>query len=108
MGFLNGTYYALSKKERRDLVLTQLKKYYGSIVDEYDGYFEVVWRNEPCTYQAYQKHIVPHQNNGHQLYQAAYMDGRLIIAGSETSTQFPGYMEGAVSSALSVTDLIIS
>ena len=54
----------------------------------------------------YQNHVLPHQYNGHAIYQEAYMQGKLWIAGTETSTAFPGYMEGAIRSARAVADQI--
>lgn len=99
MGFLNGSYHSLTKDERMKVVMTQLRKYYGTAIEDYVGYKELVWRNEKFTYVDYQHHVLPHQNNGHSLYQKSYLDGRLYIGGSETSSHFPGYMEGAVCSA---------
>ncbi len=41
----------------------------------------------------------PHQNNGHHLLQQGYMNGKLHFAGTETATEYAGYMEGAIRSA---------
>ncbi|MEM9824053.1 MAG: NAD(P)/FAD-dependent oxidoreductase [Bacteroidota bacterium] len=101
-GFLNGAYYSLSKEERLALLLKQLRKYYGKKVDAYIDYQELVWRHEAYTYTPYQQPVLPHQNNGHQRYQEAYMNGKLFIAGAETANTFPGYMEGAIASAQAV------
>ncbi len=101
-GFLNNSYYSLSKEERLNLILNQLKKYYGSKVDDYLEYEEKVWRLDPLTYSDYRDHVIPHQNNGHRLYQETYLNSKLFIAGAETSTEFPGYMEGAVRSAYNI------
>lgn len=105
-GFLNNSYYALRKEDRRYLVLSQLKRYYGEIVDHYLDYQEVVWRKEQYTYAEYEDFISPHQNNGHTLYRKPYLNGKLYIAGSETAAQFPGYMDGAVGSAYYVYEQI--
>lgn len=98
-GFLNGTYFSLQPQERLDLILLQLRKYYGPQTEQYLDYEEAVWRQDPFTFAPYQGHVLPHQNNGHQLYQNAYLAGKLFIAGAETAAQYPGYMEGAVRSA---------
>lgn len=98
-GFLNGAYYTMTKEERLKLILMQLRKYYGKDIEQYLEYEEAVWRTESFTYSPYAGHILPHQNNGHGLYQSAYLDGQFYIAGAETAAQFPGYMEGAVRSA---------
>jgi len=49
---------------------------------------------------------MPHQNNGHPLFRTPLMNGRLIIAGSETAANFPGYMDGAVQSAYNVLNIL--
>jgi len=107
-GFLNGEYYAISKKERLELILNQLYKYYGDDIKEFTSYEELIWRNEAFTYAPYSDHILPHQNNGHPLYQQSYFNGKLFIAGAETAPEFPGYMEGAVRSAKLISQQILS
>lgn len=98
-GFLNSSYFSLSREERLSMVFKQLKKYYGDIVDTYTSYEEKVWRNNPYTYSDYHSHVLPHQNNGHTLYKQPYLGGKFYIAGAETASEFPGYMEGAVRSS---------
>jgi len=98
-GFLNGSYYSITKEQRLEMVLTQLEKYFGKQVRSYKSYYEKVWKLDRHTSRPYENHILPHQNNGHQLFRQAYLGNRLFVAGSETSTEFPGYMEGAVRSA---------
>lgn len=105
-GFLNGNYHSVSKEDRLNIILKQLRKYYGNVVDEYTDYQELVWCTEPYTFTKYSSHILPHQNNGHPLYRQAYLNDRLYIAGSETSAHFSGYMEGAVCSAYHVFNQI--
>lgn len=107
-GFMNGSYYSFTLEQRKDLILGQLRKYYGTIVDSYLNYYEKVWRDEKYTFSTYDSHIVPHQHNGHKIYQEAFFDGRLMIAGSETSSHHPGYMEGAISSAQYIYNKIMN
>ncbi len=107
-GFFSGNYFSVSREERLVMIMRQLNKYFGSKAEDYLTYEEVVWRNEPYSFTAYDSHVLPHQNNGHQLYQQSYMDEKLIIGGTETSTQYPGYMEGAVYSALSIAQRILN
>ena len=106
VGFLNPAYFALAQAERRDLVLAQLRKYYGNRADTYTAYAETVWRDEPLTFAPYSGHVLPHQHNGHPFLREPYLDGRLLIAGSETAEQFPGYMDGAVRSAAGVAGYV--
>jgi len=96
VGFLNGSFYELSTQERKEMILKQLNKYYGSVVNDYLAYNEKVWRHDPWSYHSYLTHVTPHQNNGHPMFKQALLGGKLIIGGSETSSVFPGYMEGAI------------
>jgi monoamine oxidase len=107
-GFLNNSYFELSKKERLNLILNQLRKYYGDIVDDYTSYEEKVWRKEIYTHSEYNGHILPHQNNGHHLFKKPYLNNKLYIVGAETSTDFSGYMEGAIRSAYRLFNQLIT
>ncbi|MCB0636094.1 MAG: FAD-dependent oxidoreductase [Lewinella sp.] len=98
-GFLHGAYHSLDREERLAIILRQLRKYYGPAVDDFVDYHEKAWLHDPFTYAPYDQHVLPHQHNGHTDYHEPYLDGKLFIAGSETARDFPGYMEGAVSSA---------
>ena len=106
MGFFNGSFHTLSKEERLHKVLAQLRKYFGNKVDDYLSYHETVWRGEEDTFFPYNSHVLPHQNNGHDLFSKAYMNDKLILSGTETSPQYPGYMEGAVYSGWRASGLI--
>lgn len=99
MGFLNSSFQSLTKEDRKVMVLKQLEKYYGKVVYESTEYIEEIWSHETSTYEAYDSHVVPHQFQGHPIYQQAQYNGKLWFAGTETSREFPGYMEGAVRSA---------
>jgi monoamine oxidase len=105
-GFMSSSFHSLSETERRTRILRQLRAYYGDIVDSYRTYREKVWAGDPFTYTPYNKPVFPHQNNGNTQYQKAWLNGKLLIAGSETARQYPGYMEGAVQSAQWVAEFI--
>ncbi len=107
MGFMNSSYYSVSKEERINLILKQLQKYFGPKVDEFIAYDEMLWIKEPLTFGHYDAHILPHQNNGHPLFKEALLNGNFYIAGSETADQFPGYMEGAIRSAKFVSQQLL-
>lgn len=98
-GFFNGSYFSITKEERLAKVLNQLEKYYGAIVYDYIDYEEKVWAKDQYTSISYLNHVFPHQNNGHEIFNEPVLNSRLFIGGSETSKVYPGYMEGAVSSA---------
>lgn len=105
-GFLNGTYYSLSVEERKQMILEQLGRYYGENAHTFSGYYEKVWIQDQCTYAPYRDHILPHQNNGSNLYRQSFLNGRLLISGSETAGEFPGYMDGAVGSAREIAEIL--
>ena len=105
-GFLNGAFFNASTSERRNLVVNQLKKYYGEKVEEYLAYEEAVWRNDEHTFIPYNEYVLPKMNNGHEVYQKPYLDGRLFFIGAETSPYAPGHMEAAVESAQRVAKLL--
>ncbi|MEL7834933.1 NAD(P)/FAD-dependent oxidoreductase [Fodinibius sp. Rm-B-1B1-1] len=98
-GFMNTAYHSVSQEKRKQLVLDQLRRFYGDKTDSYISYRETVWKNKPLTYTEYDDPIIPHQHNGHKVFQQSYWDHRLFISGSETAPSFPGYMDGAVESA---------
>lgn len=106
-GFFNPSYYSLTREQRLELLLNQLRKYFGTMADSYTSYHEAIWANEKFTFVPYNTHLLPHQNNGHELYQKPYFKGKFFVAGSETSSEFPGYMEGAVRSAEFMRELIL-
>ena len=90
------------------MLLAQLQKYFGKEVEDYLDYFEIVWAREPFTYAPYTQQVLPHQYNGHEIYREPILGGKLFIAGSETASAFPGYMEGAVESALRAKSYLIT
>ncbi|MEJ2163226.1 MAG: FAD-dependent oxidoreductase, partial [Robiginitalea sp.] len=98
-GFFNPSYFSLTRGQRLEMLLNQLRKYFGTLADSYASYHETIWADEKYTFAPYTTHMLPHQNNGHELYQKPCFNGRFFIAGSETSSDYPGYMEGAVRSA---------
>jgi monoamine oxidase len=107
MGFLNGSYFQLTKDERLAIIMKQLKKYFGELAETYTTYEEKMWRAEKETFIPYESNVLPHQLNGDDVYQESYLDDRFMLAGTETSSYYPGYMEGAVYSALMTSQKII-
>ena len=106
-GFLNSAFFISSKAERLEVVLKQLSKYFGNKVKDYLSYEEYVWRKDKFTFLDYHQPILPHQNNGHSIFQKPYFNNQLYIAGSETASAYPGYMDGAVRSATFVSENVI-
>jgi len=98
-GFMNSAYQSITREQRKQLVIEQLHRFFGSKINNYLSYHELVWPAEPFTYCDYDQPVTPHQYNGHSIFRTTYLDDQLIITGSETAKEFPGYMDGAVESA---------
>lgn len=96
MGFLNVSLSNETKTFREEKVQNQLFKFFGDDGNKYLSYEEKVWTKEKLTNFENDKFITPHFNNGNAMYQKEFLNGKFIIAGSETSPSFGGYMEGAI------------
>jgi monoamine oxidase len=107
-GFLSVDAAGLPEEERKVLVVEQLTKLLGTEAGDYLSYTEKMWANDEYTYANYPRPILPHQHNGHPLYSQTLMSGRLYLAGTETSSRFGGYMEGAVYSGLTAARNILN
>lgn len=101
-GFLNPSSAQMTQGERKELLIAQLFKFFGKEAKEYTTYHESIWSKEKFTYIPYDGYIRAHQNNGHSIFKEYIFGNKFRIAGSETAEHFPGYMEGAVGSALEV------
>lgn len=106
-GFLNGGVASYPKEVRKEFVLRQLKELLGEEALKPVAYFDKIWNDE---FISGGKQIIqrPHQNNGHLVLQESYLNGKLYFSGTETSTEFPGYMEGAIISARKTLDRILN
>ena len=87
--------------------MEQLTRLLGKQAANYLSYAERVWKEEAYTFADYGKYMMPYQNSGHPLYSQPLMNGRLHLAGTETSTCFGGYMDGAVYSGLATAQSIL-
>jgi monoamine oxidase len=96
MGFINGNLVKESKEQREEKIREQLFNFFGEEGQSYLSYEEKVWTNENLLQFQNDKFISPHFNNGHSIYQKYFLNGKFIIAGSETSPSYGGYMEGAI------------
>lgn len=101
-GFLNAGTAVLSKAERTEKVVTQLTAFFGTEANDYIAYHEKVWSAETLTFYPYEQLVLPHQNNGHSLFHKPLLNGKFYVSGSETATQNPGYMDGAVFAAKTI------
>lgn len=106
-GFVNEAFSKLKVDERVNLVNRQLKIAFGEQAADYLQYEEVVWSKQQYTWDVGSRGILPHQNNGHEVYQSSFFDKRLYISGTETSNQYGGYMDGAVHASNRTVDQLV-
>lgn len=104
-GFLNSETAGSNQEERKLNVLRHLSGLFGEDALHPTTYVDKVWNDSLLVHKKIQ-HLRPHQNNGHPYLQDAYLGGKLYFCGTETSIEFPGYMEGAIRSAKRVAGLI--
>jgi monoamine oxidase len=100
-GFLNPGAAAYTQAERKAYVLKQLEQLLGQEAANPHAYYDKIWTD---SFVLGNNKLIPraHFNNGHPLLQVPYYEGKVWFAGTETDSRFPGYMEGAVQSALRV------
>jgi monoamine oxidase len=104
-GFLNSETAGSSQEERRSNVLRHLSGLLGNDALNPTAYFDKVWNDSFLVHENL-KHMRPHQNNGHPYLQDAYLGGNFFFCGTETASEFSGYMEGAIQSAKRVASLL--
>ncbi len=107
-GFINSAFKNLSEADRKVSVLAQLKSVFGKKTEEYLDYKECVWSKEKHTFENSENPVYPHQNNGNPIFRESLFENRLFISGSESATESPGYMEGAISSGNETAKKLIS
>ncbi|MCP4522288.1 MAG: FAD-dependent oxidoreductase [Cytophagales bacterium] len=93
--------------ERKLMLINMLEKVFGSQAREYDEINEYHWAEDEQISVKNATSMVPHQNNGHFIFRETQYGGKLVIAGTETSRQSAGYMEGAMISAKDAVKKII-
>ena len=99
-GFINSSFKNLTFTERRAIVINQLTTVFGSKAAEFLDYKECVWSKEENTFETSDTFIFPHQNNGNPIFKNSFFNDKLLISSSESASEFPGYMEGAIYSAI--------
>jgi monoamine oxidase len=107
MGFVNENLRSESFGSRQEMILSYLEKYLGSEVRGYLNYHEKDWSEDKYTaVELTPLYSMPQY--GHPLFQNAYMDGKLLFSGAETSPVYGGYMEGAVYSGLYIANKLLN
>lgn len=99
VGFMHPSIARFGEEERRRKVVDQLVRVFGEEARNFLDYKDTYWSEEEFTMPKNAGRLYAHKNNGHSVYQQAYLGGNLYIGGTETASQASGYMEGAVNSA---------
>lgn len=105
-GFVHPNYNHTDAKARREAIEEQLNEVFGEEGLKFTGYYETVWQQEDFTGNKQSIGLVPHQNNGHPIFQEPLFE-KLHFANTETSPHYGGYMEGAVYSAQKLADQLV-
>ncbi|MCS4433011.1 flavin monoamine oxidase family protein [Aquiflexum gelatinilyticum] len=106
-GFLNGSASHFSLEERKKRVIQQLVQYYGHEAAEFLSYTDKIW-DDKYVKSPQDGFLLPHQNNGHPIFNGSFMEGKLFLCGAETAKTYGGYMDGAVKAAHVVSENLFS
>ena len=106
-GFLNGSAAHFSFEERKIRVIQQLEKYFGQEAADFISYTDKIW-DDKYIKSPQDGFLLPHQNNGHPVFNGSFMGGKLILTGAETANTYGGYMDGAVRAANLATEKLFS
>jgi monoamine oxidase len=87
----------LPPEQRKARVIEGISAHLGAAALEPREYLDMVWADEPFTGGGYSVTLPP---GGFSLGPSAFRDseGPIHFAGTETASEYPGYMEGAVES----------
>ncbi len=86
---------SLSAEARRAAVLDALVRHFGERAKDCLDYADKIWADEPWIGGGYAAHVPPGRfNAGLSALQGSH--GVLHWAGTETASEWPGYMEGAI------------
>lgn len=107
-GFLAGSVRSFTVAEREEMVRKQLQYCLPFYEEGSYEYFEYNWSENELVFDQFGKDLLPHQYNGHQLTREALIPEKLWLGGTETASQFPGYMDGAVERAKELAQILQS
>lgn len=108
MGFVNEGLREETKASRKERILTYLEKHLGPEAGNYKSYIEKDWSKEKYTSGKSLKSVYMSPQYGNPIFEKTFLDGRLYFSGTETSSVFGGYLEGAIYSGLNTTKRILS
>ncbi|OEJ99106.1 amine oxidoreductase [Flavivirga aquatica] len=108
MGFINEGLRDVSKVERKTKVLNYLQKHLGEEVLDYITYKEKDWSKDRNTSCETIKSIYMSPRYGNSKFESFYLNGKVLFSGTETSSVYGGYMDGAVYSGVKAAKNLLS
>lgn len=99
----------MNADERKEAIITQIKRMYGWQAAEIKVYSEYDWTYDTFTSDSgsSRNDLLEHPDYGDPLLQEPIMDGRLFWGASEVSTVSGGYVDGAVYRANELAETIV-
>jgi len=91
----------------RSEVLAQFVELFGPEAGNPTELWIQDWRLEPETSPRGVERLVDYQTYGHKAFATPTFEGRLHWAGTETASESPGHIEGALAAAARATDAIL-
>ncbi len=105
-GFINPKLRDYKHEERKEQIINYLTYYLGAEIGDYLNYVEKDWSLDLDTAVPINK-MNMQPLFGNSLFTKAYMNEKLLFSGTETSSHYGGYMEGAVYSGLQAAKRLI-
>lgn len=107
MGFINEGLREVSADVRKRRILDYLSKYLGREILDHLTYTEKDWSQDRNTSCETIKSIYMSPSYGNPVFGEAYMAGRLLFSGAETSPVYGGYMDGAIFSGIKAAEKVL-
>lgn len=107
MGFLSGLAHELTKEKREEMVIAHLSKLFGKEANQYIRYIDMDWQTDRFLTPGFNQQLPFKYNFGHPDFRKPLFNDKLFLAGTETSSSFPGYMEGAVVAGKEVVQKLV-
>ncbi|WP_298534630.1 FAD-dependent oxidoreductase [uncultured Algibacter sp.] len=108
MGFVNEGLRDVSHEDRKETILLYLQKYLGNEIRNYIGYVEKDWSQDKFTNCQTIKSTYMLPQYGNQMFDAFYMNDKLLFSGTETSPVYGGYLEGAIYSGIRAAKYVVN
>jgi len=107
MGFANETLSPLSVSDRKEIILKHIERYLGKETRNYLNYFEKDWSLDEFTSSKKLNSYYLTPKYGNPIFDKFYVNKTVLFSGTETASQYGGYMEGAVISGLNAAKKVL-